>query len=296
MKATRSTHPQFKSGPITTYEGLVELRAEHEEALAIATNAADRRYRKGGIASLDEIMKSLKTKKTKTKNPAATPLCEIDTLTDRERVMANLARKIGRGCDVIYHGTRRLPLVLRFGKLMPPMNGETAIFLSRSPETAAYFASLLGYEADRLSAGILVLNRRSLTQSYRLDLSRYDEDSDRDEREEVIWGRIVNVRRHLLGVVRESDVTAILGPAKHRYLPSKYLSWPRAKRSAFHREQRKAGDKLVRDGRASVRDLIVRERKQRSAENARLQVAPAPVLGQRAIKPPKKARRRRRSK
>src|SRR5450759_523437 len=102
MKATRSTHPQFKSGPITTYEGLVELRAEHEEALAIATNAADRRYRKGAIASLDEIMKSLKTKKGQNKKPAATPLREIDTLTDRERVMANLARKIGRGCDVIY--------------------------------------------------------------------------------------------------------------------------------------------------------------------------------------------------
>ena len=36
-------------------------------------------------------------------------------------------------------------------------------------------------------ARVLVLNRRSLTQSYRLEPHRYDAESDQDEREEVIW-------------------------------------------------------------------------------------------------------------
>ena len=162
MKANRGSDLKLEKGAKATYETFARLRAEHKDALAIATNAADRRYLKGAIASIDEILKSLKTKGAKRKKPSAARLREIDTLTDRERVMAKLARKIGRGCDAIYHGTRHLPLVLRHGKLVPPLSGEPGIFLSRSPETAAYFASLLGTEANQCSPGVLVFNRRSL--------------------------------------------------------------------------------------------------------------------------------------
>jgi hypothetical protein len=295
MKATRSTHPQRKSGPITTYEAIVQLRAKHKEALAVA-NKADRRYLQRTIKSLNEALKSLKSKKAKPKRLAASRLHEIDTLTDRERVLAQLARKIGRGRDSIYHGTRHLPEVLRSGKLVPPLNGETAIFLSRSPETAAYFASLLQTKGSQCSAGVLVLNRRSLTQSYRLQPHRYDAESHQDEREEVIWNRIVNVRRHLLGVASDADVTSILGPPKHKYLPPKFLGWSLARRSAFNRNAHLAGDRLVRKGRARVRNIIIRERKKIGMENARLPAAKIAMPTQRAIKPSKKARRRRRSK
>jgi hypothetical protein len=264
--------------------------------LAIATNAADRRYLKGAIATLDEAMKSLNTKRAKTKKAAAISLREIDRLTDRERVMARLVRKIGRGSEAIYHGTRHLPDVLRRGKLVPPLSGETGIFFSRSPETAAYFASLLQSKASRYSPGVLVLNRRSLTQSYRLEPHRYDAESDQDEREEVIWNRIVNVRRHLLGVVSDGDVTKILGPPTHRYLPPRFLSWSRARRSDFKRNALEAGDKLIRDGRARVREIIIRERKQLSMANARLPAAPIAVPTRRAIKPSKKTPQRRKSK
>ena len=161
MKANRGSDLKLEKGPKATYETFARLRAEHKDALAIATNAADRRYLKGAIASIDRTLKSLKAKRAKRK-PSATPFREIDTLTDRERVMASLARKIGRGSEAIYHGTRRLPDVLRRGKLVPPLSGETGIFFSRSPETAAYFASLLQTKASRYSPGVLVLNRRSL--------------------------------------------------------------------------------------------------------------------------------------
>jgi hypothetical protein len=157
---------------------------------------------------------------------------------------------------------------------VPPRFGETGIFFSRSPETAAYFAGLLGTECERYSPGLLVLNRGSLIQRYRLDPSRYDEGSDRDEREEVIWNRTVNIRRHLLGVIRDADVTSIIGPPKHRYLPSDFLSWSLKRRSAFNRSACRAGDKLVQGGRAKVRKMIIAERKRRSMQNARLPIRP----------------------
>ena len=106
--------------------------------------------------------------------------------TDREIVMARLARKIGRGHNAIYHGTRHLTLVLRTGKLLCPDGGDRSIFFSRSPETAAYWANMIGREIDQFCGGILILNRTSLVQNYRLEPSRYAEEWD-DEREESVW-------------------------------------------------------------------------------------------------------------
>src|SRR6476659_7128007 len=122
--------------------------------------------------------------------------------TDREIVMARLARKIGYGQDAIYHGTRHLPLVLRSVKLLPTGNWDPAVFFTRSPEVAAYWANMLGNEIDQFCGGILILNRGSLVQNYRLEPSRYAEDWKYDEREENVLGRSINIRRHLLGVVR----------------------------------------------------------------------------------------------
>lgn len=165
--------------------------------------------------------------------------------TDRVLILARLTRAIGRGHDAIYHGTRVPIEVLRMGKLKPDGNG--AVSLTRSPEVAAYFALLPGDGIVRWSPAVLVLNRSSLVQTYRLQPWRYGEDWD-DEQEEVIWGRTVTFRRHLLGVVREADLTKALASPKQTY-----------------REELKAGAKLVRDGRAKVRDVIVSERRQRSA-------------------------------
>jgi len=53
---------------------------------------------------------------------------EPPLLIDRQIVMARIARKIGRGHDAIYHGTRHLPSVLRIGKLLPADIGDHAVF------------------------------------------------------------------------------------------------------------------------------------------------------------------------
>jgi hypothetical protein len=191
---------------------------------------------------------------------------ETDIHDDRVIVAARLARAIGRGRDPIYHGTRFPEKVLRGGKLMP--HGG-AVSFSRSPEVAAYFAHLIGSEADGYSPALLVLDRNSLRQVYRLEATRYDEKWD-DEREEAVYGRTINFRRHLLGVVRESDISKILGPPELKFFPP---TWSFPKDAAFPRKSVKLGERLVHEGRARVRDIIISEREQLS--NARSPVGPA---------------------
>jgi hypothetical protein len=193
---------------------------------------------------------------------------ELTSRTDREIVAARLARAIGRGHDAIYHGTRAPEKVLRSGKLVSPA-GEVSF--SRSPEVAAYFAHLMSTENNHYSPALLVLDRNSLRQVYRLEATRYDEEWD-DEREEVIWGRTINFRRHLLGVVREADVSKVLGPPKHRFVPH---GWSCSKWQAYLCESHRSGERLVREGRARVRDIIIEERKRLNWENARSPVATA---------------------
>jgi hypothetical protein len=172
--------------------------------------------------------------------------------------LAKLARKIGRGHDAIYHGTRHPREVLRGGRLKPDTTNKVS--LSRSPEVAAHFALLPDDGIIRWLPAVLVLNRSSLVQTYRLEPWRYDEDWD-DEQEEVVWGRTINFRKHLLGVVREADVNKILSSRE---------------------------GKLIRAGRAKVREIIIRERKRLSTEDARLRTA---LSARRSIDPPKKAMR-----
>jgi hypothetical protein len=174
---------------------------------------------------------------------------------DRERAFARLARAIGRGHDAIYHGTRAPVEVLRSGKLKPDLTGK--ISFSRSPEVAAYFALLIGDWSVRWVPAVLVLNRSSLIQTYRLDPWRYGEDWV-DEQEEVVRGRTINFRRHLLGVVRESDVINVLDPLEAE---------------------------LSQKGRARIREIIIGERKKLSTESARLLTAPP---ARRGIKPSKR--------
>ena len=180
--------------------------------------------------------------------------------TDREIVMARLARKIGRGHDAIFHGTRHLPLVLRVGKLRPAASGDPAIFFTRSPEVAAYWAAMLEGERDQSSGGILILNRASLAHNYCLVPSRYAEDWEYDEREESVWCRSINIRRHLLGVVRQADVDAILGQPRYRAFPNGYFGWSDRKQQALKEEKRLARE-IVREGRAKVRKIIVQQRR-----------------------------------
>ncbi|MCK1709016.1 MULTISPECIES: hypothetical protein [unclassified Bradyrhizobium] len=137
---------------------------------------------------------------------------------------------------------------------------ECAVFFSCSPEVAAYFACLRGEKEERRSAGVLILDRSSLRQRYRLEPNRYDPFDGRNEREEAVWGRTVSFRRHLLGVVSEANVSEVLGPPEWLYLPRGFVRWPAARRRKFNERRLASGREFVAGGRAAVRDLIVQER------------------------------------
>ena len=81
------------------------------------------------------------------------------------------------------------------------------------------------------------------------------------EREEIIWGRSINICRHLLGVVRQADVDAILGPPRHRFYPNGFFGWSDRKTQLFWKDERRLAREIVREGRAKVRKIIVQQRK-----------------------------------
>jgi hypothetical protein len=242
-------------GPAAIQQQLIKARAEFKAMLRQAPSNSERKWLTDQIATVNIALRDLRKKRGRPKIYR-----ELDELTEHERVMARMAKDIGRGRDVIYHGTRALQEVMRAGKLIPANLMEPAVFFTRSPEVAAYFACLRGEKKERRSPGVLILDRSSLRQCYRLEPNRYDYFHDRNEREEAVWGRIVSIRRHLVGVVSEANVSEILGAPRRRYLPRGFASWPAARRRGFNERQLASGRKFVAEGRAAVRDLIVRER------------------------------------
>jgi hypothetical protein len=137
-------------------------------------------------------------------------------------------------------------------------------------------------KVDNYSPALLVLSRRSLAQVYRLTPSRYLEDWD-DEREEHVWDRTINIRRHLLGVVREADVARVLGPPTIRFR-SEIDALSKKARTELVREASESLAKVLQ-GRAAVRELIVRDRERRSARDRKspgyaphVRLPPAPQL------------------
>ena len=242
-------------GPAAVAKQMIEARDELKKALRKETRAAQRKLLRKQIALVNLVLRDLRRKR-----PRPKMYYEIDGITDRMRVMARLAKFIGHGRDVIYHGTRALPGVMRMGKLIPADCGECAAFFTRSAEVAAYFACLMGEKEERRVPGLLVLDRSTFRHCYRLEPNRYDPLRDRNEREEAVWHRVINFRRHLIGVVSEKDVNAVLGAPKRRYLPRGFASWPAARRQSFTDRETKLGREFVRLGRAVVRESIIKQR------------------------------------
>ena len=184
-------------------------------------------------------------------------------MTDRERVLAQLARQQAKGAEGRCFFTAPVICQLYFARVNEfRLKSESELFsLPYTAETAACWALLEGsLIGEKRSTGILVLNRRTLSYNYRIRPSRYDQTSERDEREEFLWGRIIDFRKHLLGVVSEADVARVLGPPRVRYLPPSFESWSTKKRTAFFKPGYDAGDELVQVGREQVRDRIAKGR------------------------------------
>jgi hypothetical protein len=130
-------------------------------------------------------------------------MATVFSTAQAEALLANRARSGYRGQDVLYHGTRYAPEILASGILLAAPHGLTAVSLTRSAEVAAYSA-LLPRDNTNNAAAILVLSRQSLRTRYAIT-PHHDYDCHGDEAEEVIWDDILDIKRHLLGVVREKN-------------------------------------------------------------------------------------------
>jgi hypothetical protein len=168
-------------GPAAIQQQLIKVRAEFKAMLRQAPSNSERKWLTDQIAMVNIVLRDLRKKRSRPQIYR-----ELDELTEHERVMARMAKDIGRGRDVIYHGTRALREVMRAGKLIPANLAESAVFFTRSSEVAAYFACLMGEKKERRSPGVLILDRSSLRQCYRLEPTRYDHFRDRNEREEAV--------------------------------------------------------------------------------------------------------------
>jgi len=120
------------------------------------------------------------------------------------------AKTIARGQDVLFHGTRHRERVLESGFLRPSPASQAVAF-SRSPRVAAHFATL-PRDDDEGGGAILVFDRSSLKTHYKLeciadgwvaDPSEFNESSraERDEFEEHVFARDVEIAPHLTGMI-----------------------------------------------------------------------------------------------
>jgi hypothetical protein len=77
------------------------------------------------------------------------------------------AREFARGHDALFHGTRYRGLILASGFLKFAEIGATCVCFSRSPEIAA-FSATLPRDDDEGSRTILIFDRSSLKTRYKL--------------------------------------------------------------------------------------------------------------------------------
>jgi hypothetical protein len=124
--------------------------------------------------------------------------------------LCDRAKTIGRGLDVLFHGTRNRERILESGFLRSPRTTHAVCF-SRSPKVAAHFATLAREDDEGIGA-ILVFDRSSLKTRYKLeciddgwttDGSEFNEfwRADHDEFEECVSGRDVEIAPHLIAMI-----------------------------------------------------------------------------------------------
>lgn len=124
--------------------------------------------------------------------------------TTAERELALLARKLATNRDVLYHGTRYRQSILKTETLFRPEVGVDAVFFTRSPEVAAYWA-LLKRDDDEGRGSILVCDRQSLASRYKIKCNPqvywHSDTTFHDEAEEQIFDNVTKIGDHLIGIV-----------------------------------------------------------------------------------------------
>jgi hypothetical protein len=115
------------------------------------------------------------------------------------RALVKMARQIARGRDVLFHGTRYRHSILARGILKFSEFGSFGVSFSRSPEAAAYWASM-PRDDDEGNGAIFIFDRRSLQSRYKLECHA-DSWALVNEFEERVVARNVEIGPHMIGLV-----------------------------------------------------------------------------------------------
>ena len=141
-------------------------------------------------------------------NTDATPR-PVLSYTKEEQQLAGLARKMAMNQNVLYHGTRYAQSILRTSVLFAADPDDPRISLTRSPEVAAYFASMPRDDCEGRGA-ILIFDRERLRRHYKIYPLEEREVGFRgrhNEAEEELWGNLTDVGTYLIGFVSAPTTT-----------------------------------------------------------------------------------------
>lgn len=119
------------------------------------------------------------------------------------RSLSTKAREIARGRDALFHGTRYRGLILASGFLKFSEVAPNCVSFSRSPEVAA-FSATLPRDDDEGSGAILIFDRASLKTRYKLEChaDHWLRDGQIvNEFEECVYVRDVEIAPHLIGLI-----------------------------------------------------------------------------------------------
>ena len=118
--------------------------------------------------------------------------------TNPQLWLAKRSRSLAVGISPLFHGTRYPNAILESGMLQPSSVGDTVVCFSRSPEEAAFWATL-PRDDDEGHGAVMVFDRNRLSMRYRLEIW-HDDMAQVDEQEERIWDRDVLLTAGLIGV------------------------------------------------------------------------------------------------
>ena len=142
-----------------------------------------------------------------------------------ERQLAWLACRKAMNQNVLYHGTRYATSILKARAIFRSATGDRKVCLTRSANVAAYWA-LMERDDDEGQGSIFILNRDSLERRYKIianpDCFWLSKTLFHDEAEEEIWADVINIGKHLIGIVQGPTVAR---SQRHKELNRQHKEW-----------------------------------------------------------------------
>lgn len=134
----------------------------------------------------------------------------------QQKMFVESVRRLSKGRDVLFHGTRYGRQILAEDRLRYPVIGHEAVSFTRSVEVAVYWSMLPRKPQEEIGA-VLIFDKWKLKARYRLELFHdpiWDSDGFiNDEAEEQVWQQdITGLSSLMLGVAWPDGTSNLIDP------------------------------------------------------------------------------------